>query len=193
MVKSLVTGGTGFVGRELVRQLMERGDEVSVLSRTEPQERVEWIEADLRDEDALTAALSGRSYNVIYHTASLPGDTGDPEEMISVNIDGLTHLLEFARNTKVDRFVLTGSVSAYEWYPKTKFNPPDYMPVDENHPCRPKDMYATTKRMQELLALTYYYEYHVPVTILRLAAVIGPRGTGGGSFWKDFALQMKQD
>ena len=68
--------------------------------------------------------------------------------------------------------------------------PPDYMPVDEEHPCRPKDMYAATKRMQELLASVYYHEYHVPVTCLRLCAVIGPNGRGGGRGWRTIAEQL---
>jgi nucleoside-diphosphate-sugar epimerase len=59
-------------------------------------------------------------------------------------------MLQIARATRVSRFVLASSISAYEWYPGTKFNPPDYMPVDERHPCRPKDMYSVSKYMQEL-------------------------------------------
>ena len=90
----------------------------------------------------------------------------------------------------MNRFILASSISAYEWYPATKFNPPDYMPVDENHPCRPQDIYSTTKRMQEELSLTYYYQYSLPVTVLRLTAVIGPYGRGGGRGWRKFAEQL---
>ena len=112
--------------------------------------------------------------------------------MIGVNVCGLLNVLEWARKNPVRRYVVSGSVSAYEWYPATKFNAPDYMPVDENHPCRPKDMYATSKRMQELLALTYYHQYQVPTTVLRLTAVVGPGGKGGGRGWREFAKMLKE-
>ena len=188
----LVTGGTGFIGRELVRQLINRGDDVTILSRSKPKEKVKWIKADITDKSGLEQGLKDYHFDIIYHTTSLPGDTGNPEEMVNVNINGLLNMLEFDRHSGVQRFVLTSSISAYEWFPATKFRPPKYMPVDENHPCMPQDMYSTTKRMQELLAMTYYYQYKVPVTVLRVTAVIGPEGSGGGRMWRDFAKQMKE-
>jgi len=56
-------------------------------------------------------------------------------------------------------------------------------------------MYCATKRMQEILALTFYHQYKVPVTILRLCGVVGPVGpqeAGGGRMWKSLSLQMKK-
>ena len=64
------------------------------------------------------------------------------------------------------------------------------MPVDENHPCKPKDMYSTSKRIQELLAKTYFHQYSLNVCMLRFAAVVGPAGKGGGRSWFDFAKQL---
>jgi len=192
MAKVLVVGGTGYVGSELVRQLLEHQEKVSVLSRSQPTKKVEWLKADTTDKESLLEKLEGKNYEVIYHVASLPGDTGSPEEMIRVNIVGLTNMLQFANMSKVKRFVLSSSISAQGWYPATKFEKPLYMPVDEKHPCRPKDMYCSSKRMQEILALTFYYQYKVPVTILRLTAVVGSKGKGGGKMWKDFALEMKE-
>lgn len=192
MAKVLVTGATGYVGREVVSQLLERGDEVTGLGRTRPDGELPFVQADLADGPGLASALSDRTFDCVLHIASLPGDTGDPSQMTRVNVNGCQNLLEYARRSRVSRFVLTGSISAYEWYPATKFNPPDYIPVDENHPCRPKDMYATSKRIQELLAMTYYHQYEVPVTVLRLTAVVGPRGRGGGRGWGKFAEQLHE-
>jgi len=53
-------------------------------------------------------------------------------------------------------------------------------------------MYSTTKRMQELLAVTYYHEFDVPTTILRLTAVVGPGGKGGGRGWREFARMLNE-
>jgi nucleoside-diphosphate-sugar epimerase len=192
MTKTLVVGGSGYVGRELVRQLNERHDEVYVLGRSKPSlgTSASWIEADITQAESLQTALGDHRFEIIHHVASLPGDTGDPVQMVKVNLLGLTNMLVYARDTAVRRFVLSSSISAYEWYPATPFNPPEYLPVDENHPTRPKDMYATTKRLQEMLALTFFHQYKLPVTVLRLTAVVGPHGRGGGRGWREFASML---
>jgi len=187
-----MTGATGFVGREVVRQLLDLKKDVTALGRKRLDEDIKFIEADFTDISKLQGVLSGKSFDCIMHIASLPGDTGNPREMMDVNINGWLNLLEYARVAGIKRVVLASSISAYEWYPATKFNPPDYMPVDENHPCRPKDMYATTKRMQELLAITYNRQYGLETCVLRLTAVIGPRGMGGGRGWREIAEQMSE-
>ena len=192
MEKVLVTGATGYVGREIIQQLLEMGKAVTGLGRTQSREDIPFIRADLTDASALRQALDGSSFDCIVHLASLPGDTGNPLQMVEVNINGCQNMLEYARSVQVDRFVHASSISVYEWYPATKFNPPDYMPVDENHPCRPKDIYSTTKRMQEELAITYYHQYDVPTTVLRLTAVVGPHGQGGGRGWREFAAQLAE-
>jgi nucleoside-diphosphate-sugar epimerase len=192
MKKVLVCGAAGFVGGELVKQLREKGVEVVGLGRSKPPEQMQFIRADLTNAAALDNAFNDYSFDTIMHLASRPGDTGNPKEMIQVNVSGLQNILEVTRRLKVQRFVLASSISAYEWYPATKFNPPDYLPVDEDHPCRPKDMYSTSKHMQELLALTYFHQYDVPVVILRLTAVVGPAGRGGGRGWYEFAEQLAE-
>jgi nucleoside-diphosphate-sugar epimerase len=194
MAKCLLVGGSGYVGRELCQQLAHRGDQVFVLARSDQPENMpgEWLKGDITREDSIRAALSDYECDIVYHIASLPGDTGDPVQMVNVNMLGLTHMLVYARDTGVKRFVLTSSCSAYEWYPATKFTPPDYMPVDEEHPTRPKDMYASTKRMQEILAMTFYHQYGLPVTALRLTAVVGPGGRGGGRSWRVFAEKLAE-
>jgi UDP-glucuronate 4-epimerase len=193
MANVLILGASGFVGTELLRQLKGRGDTICSLYHSNiPDGEIENIQADLTKADSVNAALQNRKFDVVYHVASLPGDTGNPREMMEVNVNGVFNMLEWARCNPVKRYVVSGSISAYEWYPGTKFQAPEYMPVDENHPCRPKDMYSTSKRMQELLALTYYHQYDVPATVLRLTAVVGPGGKGGGRGWREFARMLKE-
>jgi nucleoside-diphosphate-sugar epimerase len=186
----LVTGTSGFVGQGLIKIGLAEKKQITGLDRTPGEAGIDFIECDLTQPEALEGVLAGRQFSQVIHLASLPGDTGDPQQMVRVNVNGCLNLLEAARRMKVQRFVLASSVSAYEWYPATKFNSPDYLPVDEKHPCRPKDMYSTTKRLQELLVQTYHYQYGLPTAILRFTAVIGPHGRGGGRGWKKFAESL---
>jgi len=187
----LVVGASGFVGSQVVEYLLSLGKHVTALDLVAPDASIPLIRADITNYAALEAALAGKFYNRIFHFASLPGDTGDPLQMARVNVNGCLNLLEVVRKMgKVSRFVVASSISAYEWYPATKFNPPDYLPVDEAHPCRPKDMYSVTKHIQEHLVRTYYYQYGVPTTVIRLTAVVGPHGKGGGRGWRTFAEEL---
>jgi len=190
MSKVLVFGGTGFIGRVLVDALIERGDDVTVFSRSKPRNEVRWVAGDITGLAEVNQCLGIRGLDFIYQLASLPGDTGDPRQMVEVNVLGLTNVLQLARDADISRFVLTSSISAYEWYPATKFRAPLMMPVAETHPCRPQDMYSSTKLMQEQLTNTYYHQYDLPTTILRVTAVVGPDGSGGGQMWRDFAEQL---
>jgi nucleoside-diphosphate-sugar epimerase len=194
MTKCLVVGGSGYVGRELCRQLADRGDEFYVLARSDQPEGVPgtWLKGDIKKLETIQAALGNHRFDVIYHTASHAGDTGDPVDMVATNLQGLTHMLVYARDTQVSRFVLSSSVSAHGWYPGAEFHPADYLPVDEEHPARPQDMYSSTKRMQEILAMTFYHQYGAPVTALRLTVVAGPDGRGGGSAWRTFAEKLNE-
>ncbi len=192
MNEVLVTGASGFVGREVIEALRKTPLKITGMGRTDPKLDIPMLLCDITDEKELARSLRGAHFDYIIHLASLPGDTGNPRQMVDVNVNGCQNLLEFARESAVLRFVLASSISAYEWYPATPFRAPDYLPVDENHPCRPRDIYSTTKRMQELMALTYYHQYKVPTTVLRLTAVIGPRGKGGGRGWRAIAEQLRE-
>lgn len=109
----LVTGATGYVGCEVVKQLNELGKKVTALGRTVPKEKINFIQADLTDQEELRQVLKDKSFDCIMHIASLPGDTGNPVEMVKVNINGCQNILEFARKSKVKRFVLASSLSAF--------------------------------------------------------------------------------
>lgn len=190
MDRILITGATGFVGSEIVKHLIAAGKEITVLGRSTPDAEVQFLKCDITDQSAVDTALSKRKFRCVVHCASLPGDTGNPKEMVRTNVHGLQNLLEFVRNWGTTRFVLASSISSYQWYPSTKFEAADYLPVNEEHPCRPKDMYSVTKLIQELLLSTYFHQYGVDTVALRLTAVIGPHGKGGGRGWRTFAEQL---
>lgn len=188
----LLSGACGYVGQKVRNYFENEGVRVIGLDRIIPSDCTgQILQADLARRDELFSKLDNLEIDGIVHLASLPGDTGKPYQMLDVNVYGLLNLLEWSRKNDIKKFVSASSISAYEWYPATPFHAPDELPVPETHHCRPQDMYSTTKRMQELLLLTYFHEYKLPACALRFAAVVGPAGKGGGRSWLEFAAQMR--
>lgn len=103
MNKVLLASSTGFVGKELMRQLLNSNHEVIAIGRTKPEDDVEFIKLDLRDNEVLDKKLAGRKFNYLIHLASLLVDTGNACEMINVNVKGLQNFLEFAKKTNLGK------------------------------------------------------------------------------------------
>lgn len=114
-MRALVTGGGGFLGRAITAQLLERGDSVTILSRTRYPEvealGADGLTADLsRDVPGLAEQLAG--IDVVFHVAARAGMWGPRESFWSINVDGTRRILEAARQAGVGRFVYTSSPSA---------------------------------------------------------------------------------
>ena len=92
----LVVGGTGWVGEEVVSQLLSKNDNVTLLvhKSSTNYKNVQIIKSDISNNEQIKSDLSDRNFEVIFHVASLPGDTGDPRQMMDVNVNGLLNLLE---------------------------------------------------------------------------------------------------
>ncbi len=113
-MRVLVTGGTGFLGRELVGQLLARGDEVFVLARR-PDPGIEalgarFLAGDLRDPASLEGRLQG--LDGVFHVASKTGVWGPREEFLAINVQGTENLLAACRRQGVPWLVYTSSPSA---------------------------------------------------------------------------------
>jgi len=192
MNRFLVTGGSGYVGQELIHQLLAQDAYVTTVGRKQTEKGTHFIKGDIRDYDDLMSKVRDIEVDYIMHLASLPGDTGNPSEMLQTNVNGCLNVLEIARHKKIKKIIIASSISAYGWYPGAKFIAPEYLPIDEEHPCRPRDMYSLTKRMQEQLAITHAFQYGVQVVCLRLTAVVGPNGQGGGRGWREMAQEFSE-
>ena len=178
MTLALVTGGAGFIGSHIVRALLAEGWRVRVLDdfssgRREnlaglAGARLEVQEGDLRDPQALRAALRGVA--VVFHEAafvSVPASMEDPLTCHDINDTGTARLLESARQAGVARVVLASSAAVYG--NSTAF------PLREDQPPRPLSPYAATKAANELFARLYTTAFDLPVTALRYFNVYGPR------------------
>jgi UDP-glucose 4-epimerase len=173
----VVTGGAGFIGSELVRQLAARGDRVIVIDNLVNGTReniaevlgdsVRLVEADIRDLAAVKPYLSRA--RVVYHLACLGvrHSVHSPFENHDVNATGTLQLLAASRERGVSRFVY---VSSSEVYGTAK-----WAPMTEDHPTFPRTVYGASKLAGECYARGYFHTYGYPTVIVRPFNTYGPR------------------
>ena len=174
---TIVTGGAGFIGSELVRQLAERGGRVVVIDnlvngRREnlaglPGDRVTLLEHDIRHLPAYATLLS--EADVIYHLACLGvrHSVHSPVENHEVNATATLRLLEAGRNAGVPKFVC---VSSSEVYGTAR-----WAPMNEDHPTFPCTVYGGSKLAGEAYARAFHRTYGYPAVVVRPFNTYGPR------------------
>jgi nucleoside-diphosphate-sugar epimerase len=176
-VKVLVTGGAGYVGAELVDELINAGHDIrSIDVLLHEQEDVagrldsvgvELIRADLRDDDARRRALEG--VEAVVHLAAIVGDPAcgrDPELSNSVNVEGTRSLVADAKAAGVERFIFASTCSNYG-----RMADPT-VPIDETGELAPVSLYAEQKVAMEKSLLEGEHNGMAP-TCLRFATVYG--------------------
>lgn len=173
----LVTGGAGFIGSELVRQLVTGGHEVVAVDNLVngrrsnlaglPADRCTLLEADVRDGAAMAAAL--RRVDVLFHLACLGvrHSIHAPQENHDVNATATLALLSLARETGVGRFV---QVSTSEVYGTAR-----QVPMTEDHPTFPLTVYGASKLAAECYARAFFATYGYPTVVVRPFNAYGPR------------------
>jgi UDP-glucose 4-epimerase len=173
---TLVTGGAGFIGSELVRQLAERGSRVVVIDNLVNGKRenlaglpdhVTLLTCDIRDRDAYRHLL--RETATVYHLACLGvrHSVHSPAENHDVNATATLHLLAECRTASVPRFVYVSSSEVYgtgRWVPMT-----------EEHPTFPCTVYGGSKLAGESYTRAYFQTYGYPTVVVRPFNTYGPR------------------
>jgi GDP-4-dehydro-6-deoxy-D-mannose reductase len=162
-VRSLITGGRGFVGHWLADHLREQGDQVVVID----------LEVDVTDPAALLAAMSDAAPDAVYHLAALThvGESWDePLRVLEVNVIGTGALLASARQCGTDPRILV--VSSAEVYGAVA--DPSLLPLDEESPTAPLTPYAASKLAAEALAAQAYLGHGQRVFVVRPFNHIGP-------------------
>jgi len=173
-MRIVVTGGCGFIGSHVVDHLIRDGHDVTVL---DIQMRwlnpaAEYRHADLFDETALAAALSGAQ--AVFHLAGVADVNevaADPVRAVRLNVEGTARVLEAARRAAVDRLLFASTVWVYGAAANQRELTED-APVDLRGPGH---VYVATKLSAELLVHSYREMYGQHFTILRYGIPYGPR------------------
>src|ERR671925_288921 len=173
--KVLVTGGAGFIGSNLVRALLERGDEVRVLDNFSTGNRrnlegidVEIVEGELRSYERVHNAVRG--VELVFHQGALPSvprSVHDPLTTSAVNVEGTLNVLLAARDEGVQRFVFASSSSVY--------GSQDSLPLKETAKPDPISPYGVAKLAAERYCVSFSRVYPIETIALRYFNVFGPR------------------
>lgn len=174
----LVTGGAGFIGRWVVKKLLEGGYEVCVLDDLSNGRRenikefknnsnFKFVLGDIRDKNLLRKTFK-KDIEACLHAAAainVQESIENPEKYYSVNVDGVFNIIEEARRRDA-KVILIGTCMVYDLTSSKAIN--------EKHPLNPKSPYAGSKLAGENLALSYFHAYGLPVVITRPFNNYGP-------------------
>lgn len=176
----LITGGTGFIGSHLARELLDRGHEVTVfdvrdssamLERLRIDGAIATVRGDVTDIDSIDHAVRDSGATRIAHLAAVLSDDVEQEARMAsrVNVLGASNVLEVARRRdQVQRLVLASSETVYG--PESAYAPP----VSEDALLYPDSTYSSAKRHVECLAASYRDRHGISAIALRPTGVFGP-------------------
>ncbi|PIR69920.1 MAG: hypothetical protein COU47_00615 [Candidatus Niyogibacteria bacterium CG10_big_fil_rev_8_21_14_0_10_46_36] len=179
--KVIVTGGAGFIGSHVVRELLLRGCRVTVIDNllTGKKERLhpqaDFQEKDIRSFEDIAPLFSGA--DIVFHIAALPRvqpSIQDPRTTHDINVTGTLNVLLAARDAKVKRVVYSASSSAY--------GNQEELPLQEEMEPRPLSPYALQKLQGEMLCKLFSGIYSLPTVSLRYFNVYGPGANTEGAY-----------
>jgi UDP-glucuronate 4-epimerase len=197
MTTILVTGAAGFIGMNVTRQLLARGDTVIGIDNVNDyyspalkRDRLRLVadaggpgfrfhELDFADTARLEDALKGEKIDRIIHLGAQPGvrySITNPHAYVQSNLVGHLNMLEIARHRGVANMVYASSSSVYGANKSQPFRVSDRV----DHPV---SLYAATKKADELMSETYAHLYRLPLTGLRFFTVYGPWGRPDMAMW----------
>jgi UDP-glucose 4-epimerase len=180
-MRALVTGGAGFIGSNLVDELLDRRDEVTVVddlstgraaNLASARERgIEFFEQDIRDGDALKRIFAGVRPDIVFHMAAqidVRKSIEDPAFDGTINVIGTINVLEAARLAGVKRVVNTSTGGAI-------YGDVDVLPTPESTAPKPMSAYGQSKFCAERYCGWYERLYELSAVTLRYGNVYGPR------------------
>ncbi|MBQ28044.1 MAG: NAD-dependent dehydratase [Nitrospiraceae bacterium] len=195
-MRTIVTGGAGFIGSHLVERLLALGHEVRVLDNLSTGQfanlaavsgnsNLVFHQVDLVELESIQGAFKG--VDAVFHLGALADivpSIQSPLAYFHANVHGTGNVLEAARAANVSRLIYVASSSCY--------GIPDVYPTPESEPVRPQYPYALTKYLGEELVFHWGKVYGLPVVSLRLFNVYGPRARTSGTYGAVFGVFLAQ-
>jgi len=190
----LITGIEGFTGRHMLDLLNSRKDTPHIVGVHKAPfacpptvERLELVECDVTDHDAVMRVIGDASPDAVYHFAGLVSVAGSfkaPLDYMNVNVEGTMNVLEAVRKANSDgKVFVPGSA---ETYGKVG---PDSLPIKEDTRQNPSNPYGLSKLLQERVCAHYHDSIGLKVYVTRTFHTVGP-GQGLGFVCSDFAKQV---
>lgn len=175
--KILVTGGCGFLGIHLARQLLKQKYEVTLLDLADLDAKdligkVKVIKCDVRDKNNIEKVT--KDYDYVVHAAAALPILRRKEIIFDININGTKNMLEASLKNKIKRFILISSTAVY--------GIPRHLPEAETNPLDPIGYYGESKVAAEKLCLEYAKK-GLSVNILRPKTFLGPERLGVFELW----------
>jgi nucleoside-diphosphate-sugar epimerase len=173
----LVTGSSGMLGRYVIEELREHC-EVFGFDLVPPKISLPHTVGDLTDAVAVAAACRGQS--AIIHLAGRPNVwSGPASKIVEVNVLGMWNVLMAAAEQSVRRVVICSSDSVIGFTVLTgSMCPPEYLPIDHRHPCRPTDPYGLSKLLCEETGRSFAEAGNLDIVVIRPVFVLYPEMEG---------------
>ena len=172
-MKVLITGGSGDVGGYVVKEFAKHAISTTVLDMKELNEfpaGVDFVQCDLMSLESTINTIRG--YDVVLHLAAIPNAAFDPfEKVMSVNMVTCFNVLESVRINKIPRIVYAGSESSTGFGIHDVVLKPRYLPIDEEHPLWPHEVYSFTKRFGEEMVENFARAHGIEAISLRYCGV----------------------
>lgn len=193
-MKTLITGGCGFIGSHVVDLLLQKGHKVLVIDNLSSgrlenlvhvKKEIEILKCDIGQAGEWMDHF--KNIDWVIHAAALADIVPSiqrPADYFHSNVDGTFNVLEASRVAGVKRFIYIGSSSSY--------GIPDVYPVSETAQIQPQYPYALTKRLGEELVLHWVKVYKLPAVSLRFFNVYGPRSRTSGTYGAVFGIFLAQ-
>lgn len=176
----LITGGLGVMGSWVARLLLEMGERPVLLDTRaddalvrDIRDKVYIVPGDVTDVVSMLHIVKDHNVDYIVHTAAIILAEQNPRLALQVNIGGTVNVLEIARLANIKRVVYTSSKGVYGRI-EGEFAYPSYVPVNEDHPKNPDNLYEVSKLTSEQVCQEYRARYGVDCLTLRFAFYYGP-------------------
>ena len=183
-MKVLVTGGAGFIGSNVVEQLINNNHKVCVVDNLSTgkvdnlNQEARFYKCDITNTEVLRLIFEVERPEVVYHFAAqidVQNSLKKPAFDANINVIGTVNILECCTKYEIKKIIYPSSAAVY--------GNPKYLPVDENHPIDPISFYGISKHTPEHYIKTFCSLYGIKYTIFRYSNVYGirqePKGEGG--------------